>query len=125
MDGFANLHDVPLTHGSYRMADHAFGLAMGMSFAAGELRASFGANPEGVRAGDGWGIMGWSPRSVLTASFAPKGANYAIRAAFLNSSRKRPVCVRSTTHTSTPANTPSEPVCCSGRYSRSAKNLKL
>ena len=88
MDGFANLHDVPLTHGSYRMADHALGLAMGMSFAAGELRASFGANPEEVRADDGWGITGWNPRSVVTASFAPKGGNYAIGASFASNLAK-------------------------------------
>ena len=88
MDGFANLLDVPLTHGNYRMADHALGLAMGMSFAAGELRTSFGANQEGDRAGDGWGIAGWSPRSVITASFAPKGVNYAIGASFASNLAK-------------------------------------
>ena len=88
MEGFASLQDVPLTHGNYRMAENAFGLALGVSLGPGELYTTIGTNPGGVRTDGGWGIMGWSPRSVLTASFAPKGANYAMGASFASNLAK-------------------------------------
>ena len=80
MEGFASLDDVPLTHGNYLMSENALGLSLGVSFDAGELRTSIATSPEGTPAGDGRGITDWSPRSVMTASFAPTGADYAIGA---------------------------------------------
>ena len=88
MEGFASLRGVPLTHGNYRMSENALGFVSAMSLGAGELRTSIGINPEGARAGDGWGIMGWSPRSVITASFAPKGKSYAIGTSFASNLAK-------------------------------------
>ena len=76
MKGMANLVGAPLPHGHYRMAEDAVGVAL--SFASEEgtfyTRAATGAaDPTDPASAVGFGIVGWSPETVLTASFVPSG----------------------------------------------------
>lgn len=86
--GFASLAGSPLPHGRFRMARDALGMAVGLTTEAGELQASAVTNPEEA-GGSGFGVMGWSPRSVLTASVVGAKADYALGASFA-SGLKRP-----------------------------------
>ena len=92
MEGFASLAGSPLPHGRFRMARNALGMAVGFSTEAGEFHASAVRNP-GEADGSGFGVMGWSPRSVLSASLV--GASYALGASFA-SDLKRPSGLKGT-----------------------------
>ena len=72
----AALAGTPLASGDYRMSRAAVGVALGFSGEAGDWRAV--AASGGAAAGDaGFGISGWSPETVLAASFAPHGGTDA------------------------------------------------
>ena len=94
MEGFATLAGSPLPHGRFRMAPNALGMAVGLTTEAGELHASAVTNPEEA-GGSGFGVMGWSPRSVLTASLVGTQASYALGASFA-SGLKRPIGLKGT-----------------------------
>ena len=94
MKGFATLAGSPLPHGRFRMARNALGMAVGLTTEAGELHASAVTNPEEA-GGSGFGVMGWSPRSVLTASLVGAQASYALGASFA-SGLKRPFGLKGT-----------------------------
>ncbi len=74
MEGMASLVGVPQPHGNYRMADDAVGVTLGLASEEGEFytRAAMGAADRTDVAG--FGIVGWSPEAVFTASFVPNGA---------------------------------------------------
>ena len=84
MDGFAGLVGVPLPHGDYRMSSEAVGMALGFSSAMGELYASAATSVEENRTAGvpGFGVRSWAPRSVISTSFIPTGADYALGASF-------------------------------------------
>ena len=94
MGGFASLAGIPLPHGNFRMARNALGMALGFTMEAGEFHASAVTNPEEA-GGSGLGVMGWSPRSVLTASFVGEHADYVLGASFA-SGLKRPSGLKGT-----------------------------
>jgi len=94
MEGFATLAGSPLPHGRFRMARNALGMAVGLTMEAGELHASAVTNPEEAGGSD-FGVMGWSPRSVLTASLVGAQASYALGASFA-SGLKRPFGLKGT-----------------------------
>ena len=94
MEGFASLAGSPLPHGKFRMARNALGMGVGFTIEAGEFHASVVTNP-GEAGGSGFGIMGWSPRSVLTASLVGAQASYALGASFA-SGLKRPSGLKGT-----------------------------
>ena len=87
MDGFASLAGSPLPHGRFRMARNALGMAVGFTTEAGEFHASAVTNPEEA-GGSGFGVMGWSPRSVVTASLVGARASYALGASFASGLRR-------------------------------------
>ena len=60
------------------MARNALGMAVGFTTEAGEFHASAVTNPEEA-GGSGFGVMGWSPRSVLSASLVGPRASYGAR----------------------------------------------
>ena len=88
MDGFASLAGTALPHGRFRMARNALGMAVGLTTEGGAFHVSAATNPEEA-GGSGIGVMGWSPRSVLTASLVGARASYALGASFA-SGLKRP-----------------------------------
>ena len=92
--GFASLAGVPLPHGNFRMARNALGMAVGFTSEAGKFHASGAANP-GEAGGSGFGVMSWSPRSVVTASFVGARADYVLGASFA-SGLKRPSGLKGT-----------------------------
>ena len=94
VEGFASLAGSSLPHGHFRMARDAFGMAFGFTSEAGAFHASAVTNPEAA-SGSGLGVMGWSPRSVLTASFVGPQASYAVGASFA-SGLKRPSGLKGT-----------------------------
>lgn len=63
-------------------------MAAGFTTEAGRFHVSAVTNPEEA-GGSGFGVMGWSPRSVLTASLVGERASYALGASFA-SGLKRP-----------------------------------
>ena len=70
--GLAALAGIPLATGDYRMSREAAGVALGFAGETGRWRAlmvSGGTAPGEV----GFGSSGWSPETVLAASFAPHG----------------------------------------------------
>ena len=75
MEGMAHLVGVPLPHGDYRMADDALGVTLGFVSEIGEayMSAATGGAADRTTAA-GFGIVGWSPETVLAASFVPSGA---------------------------------------------------
>ena len=75
MEGMAHLVGVPLPHGDYRMADDALGVTLGFVSEIGEayMSAATGSAADRTTAA-GFGIVGWSPETVLAASFVPSGA---------------------------------------------------
>lgn len=76
MQGLAQAADARLPNSGYRMSTDAAGIALGFDGEAGtyHLSAAAGAaEPYGL----GFGIAGWTPEAVLTASFAPDGAGEA------------------------------------------------
>ena len=87
MEGFASLAGSPLPHGKFRMAPNALGMAVGFATEAREFHASAVTNPEEA-VGSGFGVMGWSPRSVLTASLVGARASYALGASFASGLKK-------------------------------------
>ena len=87
-EGFASLAGSPLPHGKFHMSSNALGMAVGLATEAGEFHASAVTNPEEA-GGSGFGVMGWSPRSVLTASLVGAQASYALGTSFA-SGLKRP-----------------------------------
>ena len=93
-EGFATLAGSPLPHGRFRMAPNALGMAVGLTIEAGQLHASAVTNPEAA-GGSGFGVMGWSPRSVMTASLVGAQAGYALGASFA-SGVKRPFGLQGT-----------------------------
>ena len=94
MEGFASLTGSPLPHGNFRMARNALGMAVGFTTEAGEFHASAVTNPEEAGS-SGFGVMGWSPRSVLTASLVGAQAGYALGVSFA-SGLKRPSGLKGT-----------------------------
>ena len=87
MEGFASLAGSPLPHGKFRMAPNALGMAVGFATEAREFHASAVTNPEEA-VGSGFGVTGWSPRSVLTASLVGARASYALGASFASGLKK-------------------------------------
>ena len=87
VEGFATLAGSPLPHGRFRLAPDALGMAVGLTTEAGALHASAVTNPEEA-GGAGFGVMGWSPRSVLTASLVGARASYALGASFASGLKK-------------------------------------
>lgn len=94
MEGFASLAGSALPQGRFRMAPDALGMAVGFATGAGEFHASAVTNP-GEAGGSGFGVMGWSPRSVLTASLVEARAGYALGASFA-SGLERPAGLKGT-----------------------------
>ena len=90
MEGFASLAGVPLPHGAYRMSQEAFGVSFGLRSGAGELYASAATSPREswASAAFGHGVQSWGPRSVLTTSFVPSGASYAVGVSFASELKK-------------------------------------
>ena len=74
MEGMASLVGVPLPHGNYRMADDAVGVTLGLASEEGEFYTSAATGAADRTGVAGFGIVGWSPETVLTASFVPNGA---------------------------------------------------
>ena len=93
-EGFASLAGIPLPHGNFRMARTALGMALGFTTEAGKFHASAVTNSKEA-SGTGFGVMGWSPRSILTASFVSAQADYALGASFA-SGLKRPSGLKGT-----------------------------
>ena len=90
-EGLAHLVGVSLPHGRFRMAEDALGVTLGFSSGAGEIYASAAAGGETEKLGDtGYGIVGWSPRTVMSASFVPSGSGEVIGAS-LASGLSRPM----------------------------------
>ena len=94
MGGFASLAGIPLPHGNFRMARTVLGMALGFTTEVGKFHASAVTNPEAA-GGSGFGVMGWSPRSVMTASFVGAQADYVLGASFA-SGLKRPSGLKGT-----------------------------
>ncbi len=68
----AALAGIPLAAGDYRMSREAAGVALGFAGEAGRWRAVMASG--GTAPGEaGFGTSGWSPETVLAASFAPHG----------------------------------------------------
>ena len=83
MEGLAGLVGASLPHSDYRMSPDAVGMALGFDSGMGEFYASAATGANGTAAtGPGFGIRSWAPRSVVSASFIPTGADYAIGASF-------------------------------------------
>ena len=75
MKGMAALTGVSLPHGAYRMAEDALGVTLGFASEMGEFYTSAAMNRTADRTSDnGFGMTGWSPQTVWTASFVPNGA---------------------------------------------------
>ena len=90
-EGLAHLVGVSLPHGRFRMAEDALGVTLGFSSGAGEIYASAAAGGGTDKLGDtGYGIVGWSPRTVMSASFVPSGSGEVIGAS-LASGLSRPM----------------------------------
>ena len=91
-EGLARLAGVSAPHGRFRMAPDAVGVALGFSSGAGDVHAGIaaGRGTEDVFGDTGYGIAGWAPRTVLSASFAPAGTARSFGAA-LASGLDRPM----------------------------------
>ena len=94
-EGMAHLVGAPLPHGRYRMADDALGLVFGLASDRGEFYAGAALGGAAGRTGAGFGIAGWSPETVLAASFVADGggppSSVETFGASLASALKRPL----------------------------------
>ena len=90
MEGFSSLAGVTLPHGDYRMSPDALGLAFGFRSGAGQLHVSAATSPgqPGGPGDFGYGVRSWAPRSLMTVSFVPNSADYAIGVSFASGLRK-------------------------------------
>ena len=76
MQGLAQAADAPLPSRDYLMSEDAAGIALGFAGEAGAYHVSAvagAAEPGGL----GFGIAGWNPEAVVTASFAPDSGGAA------------------------------------------------
>ena len=70
LQGLADLAGTPMPVSGYLMSGDATGIAMGFAGTSGRWQAIAAVGPA-ERNGAGFGISGWSPGTVLAASFAP------------------------------------------------------
>ena len=73
VQGLSHLAGTPLPVGGYRMTRDAAGVALGFAGGSGRWLAVAAAGNAGP-GGAGFGISGWSPETVLAASFVPHPA---------------------------------------------------
>lgn len=71
MKGLAHLAGTPLPVSNYRMAKDAAGIALGFAGGGGGRWQAVAAAGAAERNGEGFGISGWNPGTVLAVSFAP------------------------------------------------------